>query len=275
MTETKQSPTIPVLENPTATVRVSDHDDLDVWVTGEGEPVVLSHGAFWPDLLVPLRDELVERGYQVVYYHRRGYSGRQSRPFDHSANAVDIVKILDALGIAKAHAFGHSYSTGLVLDLAAEFPERVRSVVAVEGLIGAPEEVMEAVLSRGPELIAKYQAGDGTGAAADMLAGLGIVADDLLEQLPPDGAATFFEVDVPTSASLKVDLAKLARNGIPVAAMRSSEAGPALLAACEGMKAAAPRTQEIVMPDSDHMFPIRKPAETAAVLDEWFVSLED
>jgi len=275
MTKTKQRPTIPVLENPTTTVQVSDHDELDVWVTGEGDPVVLCHGAFWPDLLVPLGDELVERGYQVVHYHRRGYNGRQSIPFDYSANAVDIVKILDALGIENAHVFGHSYSTGLVLDLAAEFPERVRSVVAVEGLVGAPEEVLQAVLARGPELVARYQGGDGKGAAADTLAGLGVIADDLVEQLRPGGVASFFEVDVPTGATLQIDLAKLGQNGTPVVAMRSSEAGPVFVKASAGIRAVAPQTREVVMPDSDHMFPIRKPAETAAVLNEWFRSLDD
>ncbi|MPZ71817.1 MAG: alpha/beta fold hydrolase [Nitriliruptorales bacterium] len=274
MTKAKQRPTIPVLENPTNTVRVSQQDELDVWVTGEGSPVVLSHGANWPDLLVPLRDELVERGYQAIYYHRRGYSGRPSTPFDYSANAVDIVKILDALGIEKAHVIGHSYATDLVLDLGAEFPERVRSVVAMEGLAGAPEEVLQAAYARGPELVARYQGGDGNGAVTDLLAGLGIVADDLVEQLTAEGVANFFEVDVPTGATLQVDLAKLGQNGSSVAAMLSSEAGPLFVEASAGITAAAPQTRQIVMPDSDHMFPIRKPAETAAVLDEWFRSLD-
>ncbi len=52
----------PFNDEPTTRVRVSDQDELKVWVTGEGSPVVFSHGVFWPDLLVPLMAELAKQG---------------------------------------------------------------------------------------------------------------------------------------------------------------------------------------------------------------------
>lgn len=47
---------------PTKNVRVSDHDDLDVFVVGGGVPIVLVHGALVWSLLKPLAEELAAKG---------------------------------------------------------------------------------------------------------------------------------------------------------------------------------------------------------------------
>lgn len=64
------------MPDPTTKVRVSAKDELDVWVTGEGDPVVLVHGGMARDLHKPLTDELVRtRGCQAIHYGRRGHGG--------------------------------------------------------------------------------------------------------------------------------------------------------------------------------------------------------
>lgn len=275
MTKTKPSPTIPAVQDPTTTVRVSDHDELDVWVTGQGTPVVLSHGAFWPDLLGPLMEELAGRyDYQVVHYHRRGYSGKPTEPIDFSAHALDIVKILDAIGIEKAHVFGHSYAANLVLDLTAEFPDRVRSVVAVEHTVGAAEETLSGAVEAVGRVVDTYQSGDGRRAASDFLALFGI-AVDFVDQIPSGCIDTFFQVDLPAFGAMEIDLAKLRDSGTTVLSMRSSDASPVFVEASAGLREVAPQAREMVVPDSDHFFSTRQPAETAAVLDKWLGGLDD
>lgn len=275
MTATIDTPTIPTMENPTTTVRVSENDELDVWVSGEGTPVILSHGAFWPDLLGPLGHELASSlGYQVIQYHRRGYNGTPTAPIDYSAHALDIVKILDALGVDEAHVFGHSYAANIVLDLAAEFPDRVLSVAEVEHVVGLPKEAIAGFFEAAGPVLKTYQNGDLSRAAVDFLALAGI-AGDLVDQIPPECVDNFFQVDVPAMGTMQVNLAKLGENGTPVLAMRASDAAPIFVEACAGLRAAASQTREFVMPDSDHMFPVRQPAETAAVLDKWFRGLDD
>lgn len=113
---------------PTATVKVSAKDELDVWVVGEGTPVVLVHGAFFWYLLKPLAEELAKKGdCQAIWYHRRGYNGKPTEPVDIPDQARDIVKILDELEISKAHAVGHSAGAAFTLEVAMQAPDRLLS----------------------------------------------------------------------------------------------------------------------------------------------------
>lgn len=90
-----------VMPEPTTKVRVSAKDELDVWVMGEGDPVVFIHGAMARDFLKPLADELVRTGgYQAIHYGRRGHGGvgLPGETADIAGQATDVVMILDALG---------------------------------------------------------------------------------------------------------------------------------------------------------------------------------
>lgn len=256
---------------PTTRVRVSDQDELNVWVRGEGTPVVLSHGAFWPDLLAPLMAELVQTNdYQVIRYHRRGFGEKPTGPVDLSVQAGDIVRLLDALEIDKAHVFGHSYGAQIVLELVTLSPDRVRSAISAEHVAGFQTEAEEGMAEIFALAFANYENGDRRGAATAFFAPLG-VSQALIDQIPLVGIDTFFQAEFPALTEWTLDLAKLENTETPIAWIYSDKSPP-FQEAGAALQERVPETTAIEIPDSDHFFVFTKPAETAAAIHDWFMS---
>ena len=108
---------------------------------GQGVPVLLLHGLastrhIW-DLVVPGL-----AGRPVVALDQRGHgdSDRPEGPYDGATVAADALTALDALGISRAVVVGHSWGASTALRLAAEAPERVLAVVAVDGGLGSARD---------------------------------------------------------------------------------------------------------------------------------------
>ena len=103
---------------------------------GAGEPVVLLHGFggstySWREVMPALA-----RSYRVVAIDLNGF-GYTQRPksresYTREGQGKLVLAVLDALGIERAHIFGHSYGGGLTLYLASRHPERFRSMVLVD-----------------------------------------------------------------------------------------------------------------------------------------------
>lgn len=101
---------------------------------GEGEPVVLLHGfAVNADLnwrLPGLTDRLAEQ-FRVVAVDLRGHglSGKPHDPERYGMQMVhDVRRLLDHLGVERAHLVGYSLGGFVALRFAASFPERLRSL---------------------------------------------------------------------------------------------------------------------------------------------------
>ena len=116
----------------------------NVFDEGEGPPVVLVHGCpasayDWS----PLNEELVRNGFRVIRYDRVGYghSDRRVRDRDHTytANARELVGLLDVLAIDSATLVGWSYGGGVVQVAAQTAPGRVTGLVLV-GSVGPRHE---------------------------------------------------------------------------------------------------------------------------------------
>ena len=143
-------------------------DDAELFVAdpvGDGEPLVLVHGAWtgastWALLTGPLSAR-----YEVIAYDRRGHSGstRGTATPDRRRHEEDLAALIEALGRGPVHLAGTSYGALVALELAGRRPELVRSVVAHEppavALHPAPEmEVLFASVG------AQIAAGDAAGA---------------------------------------------------------------------------------------------------------------
>jgi pimeloyl-ACP methyl ester carboxylesterase len=112
-----------------------------------GPAVILLHG--WPyDIhsFVDVAPPLAKAGYRVIVPHLRGYgttrflSGDAIRNGEQAALAVDIMALMDALGIDNAVMGAFDWGARTANIIAALWPERVKAMVSVSGyLIGSQE----------------------------------------------------------------------------------------------------------------------------------------
>ncbi len=112
----------------------------------DGPAVVLLHG--WPyDIhsYVEVAPLLAAAGYRVLVPYLRGYgttrflSAATLRNGQQSALGVDVVALMDALGIDRAIVAGFDWGARTANIVAALWPERCKAMVSVSGyLIGSP-----------------------------------------------------------------------------------------------------------------------------------------
>ena len=117
----------------------------------DGEPVLLIHGftvnieTQWAPVL-----EALAKDYKVIAMDCRGHGGSE-KPHDPAKYGLemarDAVRLLDHLKVDKAHVVGYSMGASITLQVAARYPERVRT--ATLGGMGLPdpgrEKLMEAL----------------------------------------------------------------------------------------------------------------------------------
>jgi pimeloyl-ACP methyl ester carboxylesterase len=113
----------------------------------DGQAVVLLHG--WPyDIhsYAEVAPALGAAGHRVVVPYLRGYGSTRFRSDDterngqQSALAVDVIALMDALGIESAIIGGFDWGARSANVVAALWPQRCTAMVSVSGyLIGSPE----------------------------------------------------------------------------------------------------------------------------------------
>jgi pimeloyl-ACP methyl ester carboxylesterase len=107
-----------------------------------GTPVVLMHG-FPYDIhsYVEVAPLLAAEGYRVIVPYFRGYgsttfrSTATPRDVDQAAFALDILALMDALGIERAVLAGYDWGSRTGDIIAALWPERVKALVSVTGYL--------------------------------------------------------------------------------------------------------------------------------------------
>jgi pimeloyl-ACP methyl ester carboxylesterase len=125
-------------------VAVGDSDDvrLHAVVGGEGPPLLLVHG--WPEtwyawrLLMPA----LARDFHVIAVDQRGM-GLSDKPvggYDTGTQAIDMVRLMDALGHQRFAVVGHDTGFAISYAVAADHPDRVARVALAE-IPGSPGTV--------------------------------------------------------------------------------------------------------------------------------------
>jgi pimeloyl-ACP methyl ester carboxylesterase len=103
-------------------------------IHGNGEPLVLLHGAFGAiDLWGPILTTLAEH-HQVIAIELQGHGHTADiidRPLSYEQMADDVAALMAHLGTAQADVVGYSMGGTTGLQLAIRFPELVRKLVAV------------------------------------------------------------------------------------------------------------------------------------------------
>ncbi len=125
---------------------VSVHDiELRYQLVGEGEPLLLLHGFFgsgdtWSPILGGL--EQLSQSYQLIIPDLRGHGGstNPSGEFTMRQSALDIIALLDHLGIERVKAIGMSGGGMTLLHLATQQPDRVEALVIISATTHFPDQ---------------------------------------------------------------------------------------------------------------------------------------
>lgn len=130
----------------------------------DGPPVILLHG--WPyDIYsyVDVAPLLANAGYRVIVPYLRGYgttrflSDATVRNGQQAALGVDIIALMDALGIPKAVVAGYDWGARTANIVAALWPDRCKAMVSVSGYLIGSQAANHAPLPPRAELQWWYQ----------------------------------------------------------------------------------------------------------------------
>lgn len=236
---------------------------LAVSERGSGEPVLLVQTALTADELVPLADAM--SGFRRIVPHRRGYgdsspvTGFGSIPRD----AVDAAALLAALDIERAHVVGFSYSGAVALQLAADRPDLVHSLVLLEPPPTHTPSTAE-FRAANDRLLTQHRE-DGPQAALDEFLGqvMGPDWQEATERLLPGSArqmehdvTTFFDVDIPALLAWEYGAEDASRIRCPVLHVGASDSGPWFAEVADLVAAWLPHAEQAVVDDADHGFPL-------------------
>lgn len=125
--------------------------ELNVFDGGDGPAILLLHGfpdsmALWRGVIPPL----IAKGFRAVAPDQRGF-GESSAPAGVRNYRIeyivdDALKVMDSLGVAKAHLVGHDWGAVIAWFLAGEHPDRFQSLTAVS--VGHPRAYANAGLEQ-------------------------------------------------------------------------------------------------------------------------------
>jgi pimeloyl-ACP methyl ester carboxylesterase len=251
--------------------------ELAYEVAGSGAPMLLIHGAHIADALQPLVTEPALQRFQRIRYHRRGLGGStrpvQAGPTSVAVQANDAAGLLDHLEVDRAHMVGHSFGGTIALELAAQRPTRVASLVLLEPMPRATPADAAPAQALAP-LIDRYQAGDAEGAVHGFLA---LVGDRnwraAIEQTVPGGvaqavkdAATFFETEVPGVPSWAFGPEQAAAITCPVLSVLGSHSGPLFVESRQVLHAWFPTCQDADIAGATHLLQMQAPGPVAEAI---------
>lgn len=241
-----------------------------VW--GQGEPIVLVHGftasidANWvqPGVVAALAES-----FKVIALDARGH-GKSDKPHDPAAYgekmAHDVVRLLDHLGVEKAHVVGYSMGGFITLKLVTLHPERFHSAV-LGGAGWNPPGASAAI----PGLAESLESGNGIGPLMEALTPAGrpkpspeqiaMVNQMLLATNDPLALAAVIR----GMGGLGVTESELRAIEVPILAV-VGEVDP-LRAGVDALDAVLPATEVVVLTGKDHMSAVADPGLPSAVRD--------
>jgi pimeloyl-ACP methyl ester carboxylesterase len=258
---------------------------------GTGTPVVFVHeyAGDWRSWEAQMRH--FARLHRCVTYSQRGYPPsdvpKEAARYGQDIARDDVLALMDALKIDKAHVVGHSMGAYTALHVGIKAPQRCISVVAAGcGWGSTPDvkqrEAMKALAAETGKMFAE----EGIKAAAEKYAdapmrhaqkhkdprGHAEFSRMLAEHSAEGHAQTMFNLQLkrPTLYDMEDQLKRFA---VPLLVIVGDEDGPCIDGSVF-LKRTAPTAGLLVIPRSGHNVPSEEPAMFNAALAELFASAE-
>ena len=260
----------------------------------DGPPVVLLHAGIadsraW-EAMTP---RLVDAGYRVVRYDRRGFGRTVTEDVEFS-NRADLVAVLDGLGIGQAVLVGNSQGGQIAFDTAIEFPDRVAAVVGVAaGLGGFDGGATDAEVELFEQMDALDERLDAAGPAGDPAALQEMLDLDVAFWVdgpgqPPDRVPTAVRHLVRVMDAVHYAPGRIQGQAVPLrppAAERLADLRQPVLAVAGALDASevvatarhiattAPAATAAIWPDVAHMIGLEVPDRLAALIVDFLAPL--
>ena len=256
--------------------------------TGAGQPIIFVHefaGDYrtWDDQM-----RHFGRGWRCLTMSARGYP-KSDAPTDEAFYGqdfftADIIAVLDAAGIKKAHVVGLSMGAYAALRVAIQHPNRVLSIVAAGGGSGSPREARAAFQAEARATAAHFDAAGTIDAAAmgqsptriqllnkDPIGWHRFVAN-LAEHAAHAAAKTLRKVQAGRASLYDLE-AELKAITCPVLLMVGDEDEPCLDVNL-WMKRLMPVADLVVLPGSGHAINLEEPALFNAGVEQFLARVD-
>jgi pimeloyl-ACP methyl ester carboxylesterase len=237
-----------------------DGFEIEYAVDGSGEIVMLVHGATFADGLAQVRIEpSLTKHFRLVSYSRRNYGGstHSMNPLSIPDQADDCKKLMDYLGIEKAHIVGQSYGGAISLQLTLDHPKMVHTLALLEP--GLKSGKLSQVMT---DAMRTYQSGDKAGALNAMVtAANGPNGAQMIETMRPGAMAQavkdldqHFSVELPARQSWNFTAKEARQIKVPVLSVFGawSMSMPIFQEIAELMKNWFPQAETLILPNAGH-----------------------
>ncbi len=256
------------------TITVNDVD-ISYYDEGQGEPIVFLHG-----LGVSRKDwqpqiEYFRRNFRVIAPDFRGHGDSAAPDTNYSVpiHAADILALMDALGIESAHVVGLSMGGMVAFQLAADAPDRLKTMTIVNSGPALPNDSFAAKKMLWTRVLMIRLFGMkafGRKVAENMFPGEG--REGLIEVVAAQIASNPKKIYLRNLKSLFGwgVLGQLAAIATPTL-MLTGDKDYSPVAIKQAVVDAMQNARLVVVPDSGHGTPIEKPEETNRAIES-FVS---
>jgi len=272
-------------------ITTPDGTKLYVEETGSGTPVVFVHeyAGDWRTWEPQMR--YFSRRHRCVTYSQRGYPpsdvSTDPKRYGQDIACADVIAVMDALGIEKAHVVGHSMGALTALLVGLRYPQRCLSVTAAGcGYGSSPDpKVVEQTRAASRETAAMFENTPFATAAAKYAdgatrqthknkdpRGFAEFAAMLAEHSPVGHALTMRELQAKRPSLWELE-AELKRFNIPLLVLVGDEDDWCLESSVY-IKRMVPTAGLVVIPRSGHTITSEEPAAFNAALADLIANVE-
>jgi pimeloyl-ACP methyl ester carboxylesterase len=227
---------------------------------GRGPAVILLHGAFLDRGTWELQMPALAARHRAVRYDIRPF-GESTVPDQPYQTTDDLLALIDALKIDRAHLVGHSFGGGVAIDFALAHPSRVASLALVNsGVTGAAmpaDEQQEAM-----QVFVSARESEAKAVEAWLALGLWSASRSrpevmkAIETITARNAARFRMAAPPFAPPTPPAIGRLGEIRAPTLVVTGDRDTPGNRAASDTLVKGIPGARLMVVPGADHAIPI-------------------